>query len=482
MASRFKFHKIENQEGIYRTELKSEFKIKGEVQEGEEEYRISFKILGDEDTKKYKYYKYLNVSKELGVKKLSDAISARKQAIKNVKKGLDPFFKPKALSLDKAVEIYLSHRKSTNNKKDYNIYNKHIKPLIGGIWVQRITIDDVQTVVENMEKNGSAFASIKRALVTPISALNSKHLKNYNPNKLDLKELTYANREKDKPSIDERISTDLKSLARVLYSSISSIEDIEKKLYLLITLMCVRRTGEVNLISYSDIDNNDKTINARYDTTKTSIREMYPISEEITSLLQLHIEKKGLDKNDSIFSYKQRAYSDEFNRIMNDLIETNQVAIKSLYSKYPYGQHDHRTLIATLLNSKYSEDFIGKNILSHKKSSSSDRKYSKATLQFKRDILSEYWEILRGKVDKTSSSKLLNPAMHNETYYNDDKYSLKSEINGNTVLGYYEDTKPMFNIEINEDFKPVKGVWYDENGVENICSNATYRKFGFSIC
>lgn len=476
MATKFKFVKVDNHEGLYRAELKSEFKIKGVLQDGEGDYRISFKVLIDDSSKKYKYYKYLNVTKKAGVKTLKDAIYARYQAIKNVKQGKEPFFKPKALSLDKAVDIYLENRISSNNKKDKKVYNKHIKYAIGGIWVQKIKISDFQIVVDEMEKNNLQYDTINRTLVTPISALNCKKVQEYKPNKLDFKELKYTNTEKGKIPLDERISTDLKILANLIFEKISNVEDDEKCLFLLITFMCARRTGEVVLIRVSDIDFFDNTINARVGTTKSGSRDMYPIPDKISELASKHISKKKLKSNDLVFGYKQRAYSDLFIKLINELIKDNKIQTKTLYKKQEYRQHDNRTLLATVMNEKYSEDYIGKNVLSHKNTSSTDRTYSTAILKSKRKILGEYWDLLQ----LTQMSDMLqNPAKHIETYYGKDKNSLKTEKDDSIILGYYENTKIMFRIEVDKHDKPLNGVWYDENGEENICTNASYIKFGF---
>ncbi len=476
MATKFKFVKVDNHEGIYRAELKSEFKLKGILQEGEGDFRISFKVLTDDCSKKYKYYKHLNVTKKAGVKTLEDAIYARYQAIKNVKQGKEPFFKPKALSLDKAVEIYLENRTSSNNQKDKQVYNKHIKYSIGGIWVQKIKISDFQIVVDEMEKNNLQYDTINRTLVTPISALNCKKVQEYKPNKLDFKELKYTNTEKGKIPLDERISTDLKILANTIFEKISSVEDDEKCLFLLITFMCVRRTGEVVLIRVSDIDFFDNTINARVGTTKSGIRDMYPIPDKISALASKHISKQKLKASDLVFKYQQRAYSDLFIKLVNELIKENKIQTKTLYKKQEYRQHDNRTLLATVMNEKYSEDFIGKNVLSHKNTSSTDRTYSTAVLKSKRKILGEYWRLLQ----LTQTIDVLqNPAKHAETYYDGDKNSLKTERDDFIIFGYYKNTKLMFKIEIDKQDKPLKGVWYDEDGKENICTNAFYIKCGF---
>lgn len=477
MSTKFNFVKVKNHEGIYTAELKPEYKIRGTLQDGEGDYRISFKISIDDNTKKYKYYKYLNVTKEMGVKNLQDAIDARNQAIKNVKKGKNPFFKPKALSLDKAVDMYLENRTSSNNKKDKQVYDKHIKYAIGGIWVQKIKISDFQLVVDSMEKDKFAYDTITRTLVTPISALKCKPVQEYKPNQLDFRELEYKNTQKGKIPLDERISTDLKILANTIFEKILSVEDDEKRLYFLITFMCVRRTGEVVLIRIDDIDFLDNTINARVDTTKSGIRDMYPIPDEISKLALKHVSKYKLKSADLVFKYKQRAYSDLFKKLINELIKENKIQTKTLYKEQEYRQHDNRTLLATVMNEKYSEDFIGKNVLSHKNASSIDRKYSTAILKFKRKILGEYWDLLRA-VDIIEVFQ--NPAKYIETYYDGDKNSLKTEKDGQTVFGYYKNTKLMFKVEIDEEDKPLKGVWYDENGKENVCTNASYKKFGFS--
>lgn len=477
MATKFKFIKVDNHEGIYRAVLKSEYKIKGVFEDGDGDYRISFKVLLDEETKKYKYYKHLNVTKKAGVKTLQDAVSARYQAIKNVKQGKEPFFKPKALSLDKAVDIYLENRISPYNKKDKLVYNKHIKYSIGGIWIQKITIENFQLVVDEMEAKKLSYDTIKRTLVTPVSALNCKKVQEYKPNKLDFKELKYTNTENGKIPLDERIATDLIILANNIFEKILSIKDDEKRLYLLITFMCVRRTGEVVLIKVDDIDFYDNTINARVDTTKNSARDMYPISIEISELASSYISKKKLKDGDFLFSYKQRVYSDLFKKLINELIDENKIQTKTLYQKYEYRQHDNRTLLATIMNETYSEDFIGKNVLSHKNISSVDRRYSTAILKSKRKILGEYWNILHHK-DTTGIFE--NPLKNAETYYDGDKNSLKTERDGQTIFGYYKNTKLMFKIEVDKHDKPIKGVWYDETGEENICTNASYVKFGFN--
>jgi len=240
--------------------------------------------------------------------------------------------------------------------------------------------------------------------------------------------------------------------------------------------MCVRRTGEVVLIRVNDIDFLDNTINARDDTTKNGIRNMYPIPDKISELASNHISKQRLKADDLVFKYKQRPYSDLFKKSINELIKENKIQIKTLYKEQEYRQHDNRTLLATVMNEKYSEDYIGKNVLSHANTSNIDRTYSTAILKSKRKILGEYWNLLQ----LTDTIDLLqNPAKYPETYYDGDKNSLKTERDDYIIFGYYKNTKLMFKIEIDKQDKPLKGVWYDEDGTENICTRASYLKFGF---
>ena len=489
MASNFTLKAKVGEKGILIQEMKPKIKThrkrNGLNIDGDGDVIIRwFTPIENTTPQKYKEHRY-NITKLEAVtfsnKKLPMIRQLRETYIQKVAQGIDPSYKEdlKNITITEAVEIYLAKRfKGTAYSRNLKRYDsiKYISVgdiLFGEVWVKNVSLKDYQKVINHREETVK-FGTIKRELSIITATLNDEEIEKYSPQKIEIIKLKYKNRDKGKPPLDTRITTPLKIFAQHLYKRIMKETNIEHRLFHLLSFMACRRVGEVQQLKVSDFDIKSKIIISRIETTKQSTTENYPISEEIIDAFLEHTEKYNLKEDDNVFHYLERPYGESFNDLVSRVISDEKIMVTKIFS---FTQHDNRTLMGSIMNATYSQDFIGKHLLSHK-NKGVDGVYTPPGKEGKEKITQKYWAILRNETETKTKTKIIfeDPRNAIETFY--DGGEPKSYFDDNTIEGYFENSSLMYKIELDENKNPISGIWYDENGKEFKCTRATFLKFG----
>ncbi|WP_324172292.1 hypothetical protein [Sulfurimonas sp.] len=312
-----------------------------------------------------------------------------------VKDQIDKGEDPLTTTTNKIGELVLNNLEDKNigfKKNSTHTYNKHIKPIIGHKYIERVTEKDLIKIRTNMEKQGLALSTIKkiRTILSPIfKKAHNKGIIKVNV----LLEVPMGGHE-TKPRLEERLHGTIKDNAQNIFNKILVLKefqnDEEFKSIFLISMMCARRLGEILEITYEDII--DGVVHVRGSTTKTykikgeRVVERYPLPKEV-----LKIIGKGKGK---VFNHQVRSCLDEYKKMIEN--ECN-LEVKELGKKFPIRGHDNRHFIMSLCSEKFGKDNVGSLALSHNSVSNMNDVYLSTEYKRVEELFKYYWRLLRSK-------------------------------------------------------------------------------------
>ena len=329
---------------------------------------------------------------EKNLTKLFGASSAKAAAdvLHNIKadlsKGID-VFGSKSEKVDSLVYANLKNKTQSYKSRSIYAYNKHAKPIIGHLMINKVTKAHLLKIKENMEAQGLSQSTIKtiKTILSPV----------FKEAKADLiitknvLEQVQMGRKTVKPQLTDRIAEPLIDAIRKIYGSALKQEN-DYNVMFLISIMCARRFGEILQLRYEDIE--DGIVNVRAGTTKTykdlhpeSTVEKYPLPQEVLDII-------GTGEG-NVFTHYKRTYSDKYAEMIDN--QTN-LKLKPLSKEYPIRSHDNRNFLISLQSKKYGRDFVGTVCLSHtNKQADMNALYFSVEFSDVLEVFEDYWAKLR---------------------------------------------------------------------------------------
>lgn len=338
-------------------------------------------------------YPQKNLSKLYGIKTLKQANDKLNEIKSDLSKGIDVF----GSSTDKIENLmmdYFSKRSESYRKNRTFTYNKHIKPIIGHLRINKVNKEHIETIISNMQKQELSTSTINkiRVLLNPIF---KDAYENETIRRNVLRQVKFPT-EQAKPPLSSRLNEPAISAIRKIYNTALKERDDYASMFLL-SIMCTRRLGEILQIEYQDIT--EGWVRVRAGTTKThkekhpnEIVENYPLPQEVLERIDFENKKP----NEKVFYHYDRTYLDMY----KDMIDKRcNLELLPLANQYPIRSHDNRNFIMTIMSKQYGIEIIGNTCLSHSARNSDINQRYNDDIQddYKLKVFEDYWNTLRGK-------------------------------------------------------------------------------------
>lgn len=297
---------------------------------------------------------WYNMTKKHGCTSARSSYIKLHEIYNEVAKGNDPFH-IKSTVLNVLFEKYNNKRNEPYKTTSSTQYNKWVKKKIGSYKLSKITLEDIDSIMQDIEEAGLK-ASTKQAvkdLLMPVFK-HEYELRNLDRNILKLVDTGY-NRNKSK----QRLSStrdELLEIVNTLYNTMNTrvFGGENTKAIFLLSLMTGRRIGELKQLKYTDIDFETKLVHVRAETTKTNKENnfiyKYPIPDEVLELL-----KDNEGKDELIFPSHKDTYIRQYKLMMQSL---------NLKVNYKISSHTNRKFFISLCT-KFDTDFVNEVALSH---------------------------------------------------------------------------------------------------------------------
>lgn len=192
-----------------------------------------------------------NLTKLFGANSAKQAFEKLQEIKIELSKGID-VFGIKSERMDDLVYKYLETTKDEYKKNATFTYNKHIKPIIGRRFINKVTRNDINEIKVEMEKLKLSKATIKKVktILTPVfrEALNDDII-----TKNILEHISIGGNTV-KPPLTDRLNEPLIDAIRKIYKSALN-QPHDYNVMFLISIMCARRYGEILKLKYEDINN-----------------------------------------------------------------------------------------------------------------------------------------------------------------------------------------------------------------------------------
>jgi len=134
---------------------------------GQKNYIANFNYQG-------KRYGDRNLTKLFGVKTALQAFNKLHEIKVLISSGENPFLDD-SLKVDDLITRYFSQLKSENSRSKYveihsYVYSKHIKPIIGHLFIDKVTPEHINRIIHNMRTQSLSSASIRKVktILNPI--------------------------------------------------------------------------------------------------------------------------------------------------------------------------------------------------------------------------------------------------------------------------------------------------------------------------
>ena len=344
-----------------------------------------------------------NLTKLFGVRTAKQAFEQLLEIKSELSKGID-VFGIKSEKMDDLVYKYLETRNEEYKKNSTSSYNKHIKPIIGHLYINKVTKNHINTIKKNMEDMKLSKATIKKVktILTPVfkEALNDDVI-----TKNILENISIGGNTV-KPDLTDRLNETLIDAIRKIYKSALK-QPHDYNVMFLISIMCARRYGEILQLKYEDINNG--IVHVRAGTTKTYKDENPHITVEKYPLPKEVLEIIGTGTG-NIFKHNERTYSDKYAAMIDF---DAKLQLKPLAKDYPIRSHDNRNFIISLQSKEYGIDFVGMACLSHRnKKANINARYHSIEFDDIKEVYENYWEKLREKNSKEFTKNAIKEAIY----------------------------------------------------------------------
>jgi len=294
---------------------------------------------------------------------LKEAISRREDYINNLRNGTLEETRIRKLTLNDAMDEYLEYKGASIKERTLEYYKqtygKWLKPKLGQKYLKNITQNDLQSIVNNMLKQGMAprtAQSIKQITRPLFKHFADKGIISGNPAALI-----------KIPKFDNTVHVTLsQDEITKLYKAINNY-DIEPFATLFIWLTEGRRLNELLSLEWSKIDFNNQTYFIDSKNNKAGVSMQYKIRTNIIERLK-HFDKRS--------KYVFHALKDSSKQMTKDTVRGHWAKLLKIAEIEHLRIHDLRHILGSdLVSHNYTLEEIAQ-VLGHT-STSVTKRYSK---------------------------------------------------------------------------------------------------------
>lgn len=354
--------------------------IKGIKLNKYDEYEVRLNYLG-------KRYSVINYTKKYNCNTLEEVESKIKELKEQIDKGEEPLSRKK---FGEYFDEYFKKlaKKGTASSYNYNkMYDKYAKSHLHDLLVAKLEKKHIDYIYEDMidyrDDNGKYTINSKQSLkkmktiLSPTFKLLHK-LNKIDRNYLEIVEIPELDRHTELASLSFRLKDqNYTEVVQKLYKSIQNLKDENSRMYLLFTLMTMRRKEETFKITKNHITND--VVYVSKGMTKTNIDERFIIPDELQ-------EYMTSNQNEYVLKCGVHKYLDDWQIVLKD-------AGIDYFQKFRV--YDTRHLFMSIMSKKYNRELVGACI-SHYKGDTNE-KYSSYEFADRKDIMKIWWDILRKK-------------------------------------------------------------------------------------
>lgn len=336
-------------------------------------------------------YQKKNLTKYFGSKTLRQAKEHLADAKSDIRKGINPFDESMGKKVKDIVLKSINNRKPMNQQSAYKksiegFYNKYIDPVIGHLFLGKVSDRHVEIIMKSLEGYRKEY---KQNLQILMYSIFEKEFRKGNIKHNPFYDLYYGKHRK-KTSFDIRLNEPIEDVARKLYRS--ALEYNPKyRLILLMSVMTVRRIGEIHQLRLGNIRKSGDGhwyILATRDITKTDIDEKYPIPTEIVNLLPLDLIDADEYSDTLLFDFSMSSILLNYKK----LVKEAKIDINKGYS---LTSHDNRKLFLSILSHTGTDSDLADGCLSHSPGNIKGE-YLDIPYNIRKGIFEDWWAFLRG--------------------------------------------------------------------------------------
>lgn len=353
-----------------------------ETASGQTHYYASYMVGG-------KYYQNVNLTKEYGIKHPSTAEKKVEELKVDARRKKNPDKHGVKKKVKEVVINNINNKKPKNKDSEYKtklttFYYKYVDDVIGHLYLDKVTDDHVETIMEQIEGYRKEYQKNLQILMFKIfeKEFRKKRI-DHNP----FYDLDYGEH-REKPNFDIRLNETIEEVAKKLYLTALEYQP-RYKLFLLMTIMLARRVGELHKLRFGNIkkfSDGDWYVLAKEDITKTNVNEKYPLPQEVVNLLPRNVLDEKYE-NEKLFNFSESSISYNWNKLVK------QAKIK-INKGYTLTSHDSRKLFLSILSHSGVDSDIADRCISHKKRGIKGV-YLDVPYTIKKEIFVTWWEFLR---------------------------------------------------------------------------------------
>ncbi len=335
------------------------------------------------------YYQKKNLTKYFGSRTLKQAKEHLEDAKSLMRKGINPFNNSLG---DKIKDIVLAHidskkhmgKPSAYTKSLEGFYYNYVDPVIGHLKMEKVGDTHVQKIMKSLDGYAKEY---KQNLQILMFRIFEKEFRKGNIPHNPCYDLDYG-KHKKVPDFDIRLNESIEDTARKLYRTVLSFNE-KYRLFLLMTVMLVRRVGETHKLKYGNIQKSsdgDWYIIVKNDITKTKIDEKYPLPIEVIKLLPEDILNKENEEK-KLFNFSEGGISLNWNKL------TKEAKI-DINNGYKFTSHDCRKMFISILSFSGTNSDLADRCLSHSQGGIKHT-YLDVPYRIRREIFENWWKFLR---------------------------------------------------------------------------------------
>ncbi len=333
-----------------------------------------------------------NMSKLYGCKSAKSASTFLSKIKHELSEGRNPFSDTSSDKVEDLLIQYFSTKTESYRLKNMATYSKNVKSIIGHLKIGNVTKQHLLKIIKTMTDNGKSPGTIKKVktILSPIfkEAYESEIIK-----RNIISPIIFGS-DIPMPPLTDRIKESLLTAIQKIYKAALEVEDIDIRLFFLISIHSGRRLSEIVQIRFEDII--DGIVHIKAGTTKTykyihpdSTIERFPLPRDILDLIG--------NGEGRILKYQAPTYSRNYHK----LVKNADLQLKPLAQEYPITSHSNRNFIMSIMSKEYGRDMVGSAFLSHNKNRKSDinARYDTIELIDVKRIHESYWDKLRGFIE-----------------------------------------------------------------------------------
>jgi len=336
-------------------------------------------------------YQKKNLTKLFNATTAKQASDVLEQVKSDIRQNKNPFNGSRDGKVKDIVLESIDNRKPVGKDTAYKksikgFYYNYIDPVIGHLFLDKVNDEHVKKIMKSLEGFRKEYKQNLQILMYRIFEKEFRKGKiSHNP----FYDLDYG-KHTSKSDFDTRLNEPIEDVARKLYKTAL---DFNKKyrLVLLMSVMLVRRVGELHQIRLNNIkkfSNGDWYILATKDITKSEIEEKYPLPMEIVNLLPLDVLEDEEYKDAPLFDFSMGSILLNYKKLVKEAkIDINE--------GYSLTSHDNRKMFLSILSFSGTDSDLADRCLSHSGKGGMKQVYLDVPYRIRKEIFEDWWDFLR---------------------------------------------------------------------------------------